>query len=351
MVALPATAPNSCRSRARVCMSGDSPQTAANAAAKVINSARPSSVGEILDRAIATYVRRFVPLFVIAAMVAIPISVLESLASPGFSHLIDTITALSRVPPGHPAETARIMREFQRGTGAAGPVALMYLAHILLGPLASTALIIFAAATLDDRPVTIGSAYRAAFARWIPQIVVGVTFLFIITAALVVVLLAASIVGFMIAGIYAAVHAAGIVLGILLGLIVFVALVVATATANVAWLMATVGVALEEPNPFRAVGRALRRALDGSLFRRTVAVAFAILAIEWFGTLVFLSFAAVVAFATHSDVVSAVISSTGGVVLTGVCMLLVLVYMRDVQLRREGADLLLLATDAPAPPV
>ena len=316
---------------------------------QVIDSGRPSSVGEILDRAISTYMRRFLPLFVIAGLVAIPIAVFESLASPGLSHLVDTITALSRIPPNHPAETAKVMQDFQRGTGAAGPLALMYAAHIVLGPLATTALVIFAAATLDDTPVTVGSAYRAALPRWLPQIVAGVAFLVLAGVAMTVVTVAAVIVGFMIAGIYALAHFAGVALAVILAVVFVLAVFFAAALGNVAWLMATVTIALDDPNPFRAVGSGLRRMLDKTLFRRTAGVALAILAIEWFGALAFLSFSAVIAFATHSDIVSAIISSAGSVVIAGVCMILVLVYLRDLQLRREGADLLLLATSGTAP--
>ena len=80
-------------------------------------NARPSSIGEILDRAIAIYVPRCLPLFIILAIVALPIALIQSAASPGFSHTIDLFQQLSKVPPGHPAETSRIMQRIQHDLG------------------------------------------------------------------------------------------------------------------------------------------------------------------------------------------------------------------------------------------
>jgi hypothetical protein len=41
----------------------------------ISSAARPSTIGEILDRAIATYIRRFLALFVILAVIAVPITI------------------------------------------------------------------------------------------------------------------------------------------------------------------------------------------------------------------------------------------------------------------------------------
>ena len=314
-----------------------------------MNSARPSTIGEILDRAIATYVRRFLPLFVILALVMVPIAVVESLFTPGLTHLVEMLTQLGRVPPGHPAESQRILQEFQRGSGTAAPVFLMYVAQGLLIPLADTALVIFAAAALDGVPVTIGSAYRAGVARWLPQIAVGVAFLAMLGVAFVAFFVATVLAALAIAGLFALSHVIGIVLGIVIGIVAFAAFVVVVAIANVAWLMAMVSIAVEEPNPARAIGRSLRRTFDRLMFKRTIALGFAILAIGLFGSLAFVSFSAALAFVTHSDAVSALVSASGGVAIGGVSTLMVLVYVRDLRLRREGSDLLLLATGEPAP--
>lgn len=314
-----------------------------------MNEPRPSSIGEILDRAISTYIRRWIPLFVIVALISVPVAIVDSFISPGITHLTDMLTKLAQVPRGHTAETQRILRDFQLGTKANGMLAVVYLLQFLLGPLAETALIIFAAALLDHAPTTIGAAYRHAIGRWFPQIVVSISYLFIVFVLTVVLVIAAILVGLAVAGVWALSHVTAIVLGVVAGIVAFAAFIFLAALGNVAWLMSTVSVATEAPNPFRAVGSGLRRTFDRTTFKRTIAIAFTILAITWFGSLVFTAFATAMAFAVHLDVVASLATAAGGIIISGVCLLLVLEYLRDIRLRREGADLLLLATGPSLP--
>jgi hypothetical protein len=307
------------------------------------SDARPSSIGEILDRAIATYVRRLLPLFVIVALVAIPAGILGAFASPSFTHVFAAINQMSTLPPGDTLGRERIMHELSGYGRPAGFVALFYLFELLLYPLARTALVIFAAQTLDGLAPTIASAYRAAVGRWLPQLMVTIGF---IGFALVLGL------GFAIAGGLAALalfalglgsRAAAIVAGVVLALMVFAGLIVVVAFAYTAWLMASVSVAIEDPNPVRAIGSGLRRTFDRPLLRRTFAVALAVVALDWFGSLAIISFAGLAEYFTHVTVLYAVIGACAGILLDGLRTVFVLLYMRDVQLRREGSDLLLAA--------
>jgi hypothetical protein len=311
--------------------------------------ARPSSIGEILDRAIATYVRRLVPLFVILALIAIPAGILGAYASPSFTHVFQTMNQISALAPGDTIGRARVMNELNRYAAPGGWVALFYLFELLLYPLARTALIVFAAQTLDGFAPTIGSAYREALRRWLPQLIVTIAFIgFAIVLGL----------GFAISGALAALavfaigvlsRLAAIAAAVIVALAVFAGLVAIVALVYIAWLMASVSVALEDGNPVRAIGNGMRRTFDRPLLRRTLAVALAVVALDVFGTLAIISFAGLLEYFTHVTLLYAMIAACAGILLDGLRTIFVLIYMRDVQLRREGSDLLLAAA-APSIP-
>jgi hypothetical protein len=311
--------------------------------------ARPNTIGEILDRAIATYVRRFLPLFVILAVIAVPVAIVQTLAQPGVSHAVDLFTQMTRLAPGDVAGRTRILGEIQRGGAApSGPVMLMYLVQFLLLPLANTALIVFVAQTVDGAAVTVGSAYRVALTRWLPQLGVALGYLGFAIVIGLAVFIVTIVVALAVSGIALLSKGAAIVIGIVLALVYVAALVVTIALGNVAWLMSTISVAIEDPNPVRAIGRGMRRTLDRTLLKRTIGAALAVIAVDWFGTLALLAAGAAVTLVVHVELVYTVIASCGGIVIGGLCTVFILFYMRDVQLRREGLDLLL-AAGAPPP--
>jgi hypothetical protein len=302
----------------------------------------------MLDRAIATYVRRLVPLFAILALIAIPAGILGAYASPGLSHVIEALNRISTLAATDTLGRARVLGELNRYAAPGGWVGLFYLFELLLYPLARTALIVFAAQTLDGAAPTIASAYREAVRRWFPQVIVALAF-----AGFAIVLG----IGFVIFGGLAALALFAIALlsrpvavgaGVLLALAVFAALVAIVALAYTAWLMASVSVALEDGNPIRAIGSGMRRTFDRPLLRRTLGVALAVVALDAFGSLAIVSFAGLVEYFTRVTLLYAVIAASAGILLDGLRTIFVLLYMRDVQLRREGSDLLLAAT-APAP--
>jgi hypothetical protein len=317
------------------------------------SAARPSSIGEILDRAIATYIRRFLALFVILAVIAVPIAIVQALAQPGAAHgsdLLTQFTQMMKLPPGDQAGRARILAEMQRnGVAPSGSVLLLYLVQFLLVPLANTALIVFVAHTVDGVAVSIGSAYRTALARWIPQLAVGVGFFGIAIVIGVAVFIAAVIAGLAIGGVALFSKAAAVVIGVIVVGAFLLAMIGLIALGNVAWLMATVSVAIEDPNPVRAIGRGLRRTLDRPLRKRTLGAALAVIALDWFGTLAVLGGGGALLLLVHQELLYDVIAACGGIVIGGLSTVFILFYMRDVQLRREGSDLLLAASASPLP--
>jgi len=310
-------------------------------------AARPSSIGEILDRAISTYVRRFVPLFVILALIAIPAGILGAFTSPSITHLVETFNQMSALPPADTLGRARVMQAFNRSAAPTGWLAVFYLVELIVYPLARTALIVFAADTLDGASPTIGEAYRRALQRWLPQVVVMLAFIGI---ALVIGIGLGITGGVAVLAVFTMAllsRIAAIVVGIVLGLAVFASIVAIVAMGYTAWLMASVSVAVEDANPVRAIGRGLRRTLDRPLLKRTFAVALAIVALDWFGSVAIIAFAGLIEFFTHLTLLYGIIAACAGILLDGLRTVFVLLYMRDIALRREGSDLLLAAA-APA---
>jgi hypothetical protein len=313
-------------------------------------NARPSSIGEILDRAIAIYVPRCLPLFIILAVIALPIALIQSAVAPGFSHTVDLFRALASVPPGHPAETQRVLREFNAGSaGAGGAMLLIYLAQGILMSLSLTALTIFIVAAIDGTAISVVAAYRLALRRWVPQMVVGCAYLmFFLGIAIALV-----IVGFIgllaVAGINLISTVVAAIAGTIGGIALAIVVVVVYALLSMAWQIAAISVATEDPNPFRAIGRGLRRTLVRPLLRRSIGASAAVLAVEWFGLTVLASFGGFIVILTRLDVVNLVILAAGGTVINAVSIIFVLLYMRDVTLRREGSDLLAAVSDAALP--
>lgn len=306
------------------------------------------TIGEILDRAIATYLRRFVPLFVILGIIAIPAGVLSALAGPSFTHVIQILGELFSLPPGDTVDRTALLSQINRSTLPGGSLQFAQLLWLFAYPLAQTAIIVYAAGVFDGTAPTIASAYRVAVRRWLPQIVVAIAFLaigavlafgFVIAVALAV--LAVSVLTFLS-------RVVGVIAVVIVALVAFVAAMVVAALGVIAWLMATISVALDDGNPVRAIGRGLRRTLDRPLFRRTLGVALAVVAISWFGDLAILAFAGLAEYLTHLTLLYGILAASAGVMLNGVTLVFVLLYVRDVQLRREGSDLMEAAA-APSP--
>jgi hypothetical protein len=308
------------------------------------------NIGEILDRAISTYVRRFGPLFVLLAITTIPAGIMQALGEPQIRHFNDVLALLNRLPPSD--VNGRNTLLFQ-ALSAITPSTLLLLFVIpgLLSLLSRNALFVFANGIFDGVPPSIGAAYRASLPKWIPQIVAAfafsvvafaVVFAFLIIAVLVVVVIALVLRG---AGNIAAGVGVFIVIVPVAGLTFII-----MALLNVVWELTSIGVALEGTSPFRALGNGLRRTFDRALFGRTIGVALAYTVVEFAGTGALLAAISLVRAFVHLDVVSDILSALATMLIGGVLAIFMVVYARDLRVRREGLDLLLAANAAPAVP-
>lgn len=313
-----------------------------------ISDLRPIGIGEILDRAIATYVRWFVPLFIIVALTAIPVALAQFAVQPGNVNIVADFSKIAALPPGDTAGMTRIVKEMSAHSTPAGAVVLFVLASFVLFAFSRTALIQFAAGILDGAPIAIGAAYRAALPRWFPQIIVAFAFAAIAVMGFFGVFIVAFVVTLAIAALALASRLVAVVVGVPIGIAAFSAFVCAYALIYIAWQMATVTVAVEDANPIGAIGRGLRRALDRTLIRRTLFSALSLILIDLFGSVAFLVVGALLVGLTHVTILEAFVTAFGWILIDGVRSLFMLVYTRDVRVRREGLDLLV-AAEAPAP--
>lgn len=305
------------------------------------------TIGEILDRAISTYVRRFVPLFVILAITVVPAALIQLLAAPAVGHMNALFAQMNQLPVSDSVNRNRLLAQALGSFNAGTFAAVFVVGPVLLYPFSRTALIVFANAVLDGTPVSIATAFRAALRRWLPQNVTALAFLVIVGAAFLALIVAYAIVIVLV--FLAASHqrmvagAAAVIVTIPFLLAVFALY----ALLNVAWELASVSVALEEPNPFRSIGNGLRRTFDRSLRRRTIGVSLAYLAIELIGMSALIAAGTLLASLLHQQLVSDVFSAVAQILISGVLATFMVVYSRDVRLRREGSDLLLAASEPP----
>jgi hypothetical protein len=308
------------------------------------------SIGEILDRAISTYVRRFIPLFAILAITVVPTALFQLMAAPGIEHMNALFAEMNRLPVSDMLDRNRLLTQALGSLNFGALSAMFIVGPVLLYPFSRTALIVFANAVLDDAPVTIATAFRASVGRWLPQNVTALGYLVIAAVAFFIVIVAYVIVILLV---FLAASRQSVVAGtaaIIVSIPFFLFMFVLYALINVAWELSCVSVALEEPNPVRAIGNGLRRSLDPALRRRTIGIALAYLAIEVIGIGALAGAGAFVGSLLHQQFVSEVFSAGAQIVITGVLSTFMVVYSRDVRLRREGSDLLLAASEPPPLP-
>jgi len=296
------------------------------------------SIGEILDRAISTYVRWYLPLFVILAIAVIPVMLLQLAATPGLTHMGDVFARMNRLPVGD-LERTRLLSEAFRSIDGGSIFAIFIMWPLILFPLTRNALYTYAEGALENVPVSIVAAFRASIARWVAQIVVVLGYFAI---ALVIGLLAfvlfISIAALVFGG---AGRGTGAGVALLIVAMPFVlAFWLGFALLNVAFELSSVSVALEESNPVRAMGNGWRRTFDRALRRRTIGIALAFSAVELGGSLALFVLGALLESLTHLSLLPAVVSAIGHIVISGVLGVFVVVYARDVRSRREGYDLL-----------
>ncbi len=309
---------------------------------------RPLGIGEILDRAVTLFVRRFAVLMLILAIVAIPLTIVQYASAPSTANFAADLQKLLAVPPGHPEQQRAILRQLsaENNLGAFG-VGLLVLSTVL-SVLSTTACIIGVAQAYGGRLPSVREAYREALRRWPAQLAaavafVGFGFVLTIVAAIVVFFLALAV------GLLAqSSRLAGLIVGIPVGLVALAALFIVIVLVYFAAQMTIVSIALEEPNPVRGIAHGIRRTLSPAVLKRSLLVATITFAVSLAGTLILLGVAAGVSAATHLTALYPVVAVIGSLALNALLTAFVVIYAFDVRVRREGYDLVLAAQEMPS---
>jgi len=301
---------------------------------------RPLGAGEVLDKAVTLFVQRFSPLVLTLAVAVVPIAIVSYIVHPpdaanAWSALFHPVTTR----PGHETDVLRQALK-QYGTP---PFLLGFVVTTLLAFLTNTACAIVAAAGYRSTPVTVVEALRRSLPRLAGQVVAALLFLALglglLIAIFVMVLAASAFIGLFVAASKSAV----LFVGLPIGLIVFVAILAFSGMLLLAWELAFVTVALDEPRPVRAVGRALRLTFSAGVFLRSLLVGAILIVLYLVFGLMEMTVESLVAGITHLNVLAAIIDAVGDLLIGALLTCYYVAYWFDVRVRREGVDLAIAA--------
>jgi hypothetical protein len=308
---------------------------------------RPLGIGEILDRAVTLFVRRFAVLVLILALVAIPIAIVQYATAPSMAGMLADFQRVLALPPGHPEEQRTILRQLSQKSqiGAAG--ALLVLLSAMLSALSTTACMIGVAEAYSGKLPSVREVYREAFRRWLAQLAAGAAYMgiaFVLTIVLgLVVFVAALAVG----ALAVVSRVAAAVVGIPVGIAVLAGFFAGVVLLYLAAQMTLVAIALEEPNPIRGIAHGLRRTLSPAIFWRSLLVATVVFSVSLAGSLILVGIASTLSLLTHLSALYPVIAVIGGVALNALLTTFVVIYGFDIRVRREGYDLAVAAQSGP----
>jgi hypothetical protein len=300
---------------------------------------RPLDIGEILDRAVTLFVRRFAVLVLILALVAIPIAIVQYATAPSTAGLLADIQRLLSLPPGHPEEQRAVLRELTRDNqiGAVGLV--LFLLSAVLSALSTTACIIGVAQAYGGKLPSVREVYRAALLRWAAQLAAGVAYMGLAFGLTILLGLTIFVIALAVGALATFSRIAAAIVGIPAAVVVVAVFFAAVVLLYFAAQMTLVAIALEEPNPIRGIAHGLRRTLSPAIFWRSLLVATVLFAVALAGSLILLGIASATSALTHLTALYPVVAVTGGVALNALLTTFVVIYAFDIRVRREGYDL------------
>ena len=304
---------------------------------------RPLGAGEMLDRAITLYVRRFPQIVLVLAVVSVPVILLQAIVAPQSAHIwADLAQVFTSAGSAASRRAGETMAADSRFTPLAFVVTFI---AVFVRVLMWSAVVAVVAAAYGGTRTTLADAYRLALKRWFPQLVVGLTFLILGGVASIPVF----IVYFVFIGALIALSAlqqtvAVVIVGVIAFLVFIVAFAIVGSFVFMAYELAAVAVVTETGNPLEAVQIALRRAFGRGMKRRTVVAGLVLFLVSQAGSFPLVGLAALASVLTHVDALYFAIVGVGGVLLDGIVASFAVVYAVDVRVRREGYDLLLAQT-------
>ena len=300
---------------------------------------RPYGAGELLDRAVTLYVRQFVPIVVVLAVVLVPLAAVQAFVSPESARIFSDIDKV--LTAGSPAAQRAAADAISRHQGNPGLIVAFVFVELVVRLMMWGAVIALIASAYAGTRSTIAQAYRIGLRRWLPQVIVA--FAFIVIGILVAIPLFIIYIVLILAVVATAVFklfALTLAVAIIGGLVLLAAVVIAIAWVFMAYELATFAVVTETANPIEAVGAAVRRGLARGMRWRTVVGGLVVLLVSQAGSIPLIVVGALASTATHLDALYFAIIGAGAVVLEGLVATFVVVYAVDVRVRREGWDII-----------
>jgi hypothetical protein len=304
---------------------------------------RPLTIGELLDRAIAVFVRH-AGLFLLAlAVIAIPPAVLEVVIAPhGFTAPFAELQQVF----AHPNDPV-LMQEIVKKNQAEQVPAILASFLIYLGFLWEvTAASVIAADLFTGTVPSLRRALRLGLSRYVPALVVSLGYVVIVFALFIALGIVLIPVVLLVALVFALSKILAGIVGVVLGLAVIAAFIFFGSITSLSWTIAMVAVATEDPNPIRAIGSGLRRTFARPLLVRSFLVGLSIYLVRLGGSLLGVGIGVVLVALTHVESLIVVPATIMSVLITGVVMTFVARYAIDLRIRREGFARV--AADVPA---
>jgi len=301
---------------------------------------RPLGAGEILDRAVTLYVRRFAAIASVIAVAVVPLMVAGALLDPQSA---DVLTDMARMlsSMGDPEATRHVAQEMSGRQGPSGAGVVLYL---VLSPLLRLAmwgaLVRVASRAYAGATTPIRDAYAFSVRRYAPLVIVSLAFVVVGLVLAVPLIVAYVVVVVAVAGL-AALHAvpAAVAVAIVGGLLVVVAAVAAGSTIFMTYELASVAVVTEMANPADAIAVAFRRAFARGMKRRTLVGGLVVFLVSEAGAIPVLMLAMLLTALTRLEPLYYATLGAGSLLLDGIVASFVVVFAVDVRVRREGYDL------------
>jgi hypothetical protein len=312
---------------------------------------RPLGAGELLDRAVTLFVRRFVPIVIVLALAIVPLMVVQAIISPNAADMLSNIGSIFTAA-SNPSGAAKAQEAIQRyNSGLPGIIGFSFLAAVVRLLMWSAIVAVIATAYTADRVTSPRDAYIIGINCWPAQLLVGLAFMvvggvFAIPLMIVYFVIVAVVVGLVAInmGVAAAIFGVVAALAFLCALAIFASFVYMT------YELAATFVVTESPNAVAAIQTAIRRVSSRATFWRTTVAGLVVFAITQGLTLPVAFIAGFLTAITHISALYYAILGTGTILLDGLVASFVVVYATDVRIRREGLDLIALTIpDQPQP--
>lgn len=304
---------------------------------------RPLGVGEILDRAVTLFVRRFAVIILILAIVALPVAILQFIATPQTTGMIDDLRRVLAVPPGHTGEQQALLKSLFANNHISGWAPALVLLSTVLSTLSLTACVIAVAQAYAGELPSVREVYRAALRRWVAALVALVVYAALFFALIIGLVIVVFFTALAIGALAAVSTIAATIVGIPMALVALVATLAGGALFYLMFEMSMVSIALEDPNPMQGIAAGVRRTLSPPIFWRSLLVATIVFGVLVIGTTLVLAIAGTLSVISGLSVVYPILAVIGGIALNALVTTFIVVHAIDIRVRREGYDLLVAA--------